>query len=77
MTPVLGEQKLISCFYMVIGVIFYAIFISFLSSIISDIESYSQKYSQKLSVLWKIKKEYKLSASFTKQLISAIRYQNK
>lgn len=77
MTPLIYEERLIACFFMVIGVLFYSVFIGFLSSLVSDIENLSQKFSYKLSVLNKIKNEYGLSISFTKQLICAIKYENK
>jgi hypothetical protein len=77
MTPMIYEERLIACFFMVIGVLFYSVFIGFLSSLVSDIETLSQKFSYKMRILTKIKNEYGLSLTFTKQLITAIKYENK
>jgi hypothetical protein len=77
LSPVTVRERSLICIWMIVGVLFYSLFVGFLSSLLSDLEIQSQRYSHKIHMLSKLKKEYNLSAAFTKKLKNAIKYENK
>jgi len=77
LAPKTSEERLLACFLMVFGVVFYSLFIGFVSSLINDVERMNQRFNQKLHTLYRLKNEFSLPVFFTKKLLTAIKFQNK
>jgi len=77
LAPKTTEERLMACFLIVFGVVFYSLFIGFVSSLINDVETMNQKFNERLHTLYRLKKDYALPVFFTKKLLTAIKYQNK
>lgn len=77
LAPKTTGERLMACFLIITGVVFYSLFIGFVSSLINDVENMNQRFNHKLHTLYRLQKEYSLPVFFTKKLLNAIKYQNK
>jgi hypothetical protein len=77
LSPRTKEERLLACFLMIIGVLFYSLFIGFVSSLINDMDVINQRFNHKLNTLSRLQKDYTLPISFVKKLKKAIKYENK